>query len=347
MAVNKAISATVKKALLKFDFSRMEINCTNEAQTRMYLIEPLLEILGYSRDPRDMLTEINAGWGQKNDKADIGVAMIKANEPSVIIECKKFAKPLNEKDAAQLNGYFNQTKSSKLGILTNGMIWKFYCGYDSQPNIGLYPIPFLVLDFNDINDQLISSFSRFHKNAFKDELKLIIEEAQEFFFLQGFEDALVNELSDPSDKLIEAIFNRMLKSDGKRLTKPIRDKIFEAINSNAIQSALPKLIELESKNGGIVITTAEELKIYHAVKTILLTSFKKIDATRISYRDNKNNFMILVDDNQKKTIGRITSNRGKYSIELNGVSGKFDIDSIDSIVGLSKQIKDAALPFLG
>ncbi|MEY4141765.1 MAG: hypothetical protein RL110_1137 [Bacteroidota bacterium] len=54
--------------------------------------------------------------------------------------------------------------------------------------------------------------------------------------------------------------------------------------------------------------------------------------------------MILVDDNQKKTIGRITSNRGKYSIEL--IGGKFEIDSIDSIVGLSKQIKESALPFL-
>ena len=114
-----------------------------------------------------------------------------------------------------------------------------------------------------------------------------------------------------------------------------------------MQSALPKLIELESKNGGIVITTAEELKIYHAVKTILLTSFKKVDSTRISYRDNKNNFIILVDDNQKKTICRITSNRGKYSIELNSSNGKFDIDSIDSIVGLTKQIKEAAVPFLG
>lgn len=347
MAVNKAITASVKKALLKFDFSRMELNCTNEAQTRLYLIEPLLEILGYSRDPQDMLTEINAGWGQKNDKADIGIALFKSNDPLIIIECKKFGKPLNEKDASQLNGYFNQTKSSKLGILTNGMIWKFYSSYESQPTIGLFPIPFLVLDFNEINDNLISNFSRFHKNAFKDEIKLIIEESQEFFFLQGFEEALVNELSDPSDKFIEAIFTRMLKSDGKRLTKPIKDKIYDAINSNAVQSALPKLIELEAKNGGIVITTAEELKIYHAVKTILLTSFKKVDATRISYRDNKNNFMILVDDNQKKTICRITSNRGKYSIELNSLNGKFDIDSIDSIVGLTKQIKEAAIPFLG
>lgn len=74
MPANKQIISAVKKSLSKFDFSRLDDRCTNEAQTRMYLIEPLLEILGYSRmDDKDMLTEINAGWGQKNDKADLGL----------------------------------------------------------------------------------------------------------------------------------------------------------------------------------------------------------------------------------------------------------------------------------
>lgn len=346
MAVNKAIISAVKKSLLKFDFSRMADICTNEAQTRMYLIEPLLEILGYSRDPKDMLTEINAGWGQKNNKADIGIAMAKNNEPLIIIECKKYSKPLTDKEADQLNSYFLQTKSSKIGILTNGMIWRFYCPNETQPSIGLFPKPFIVLDFNEINDDLINTFSKFHKNAFRDEIKDIIEEAQEYFFLQGFEEALVNELSDPSDDLIKAIFNRMLKSEGKRLTELVKNKIREAINSNAVQSALPKMIELESKNGGIVITTAEELKIYHTVKTILLSNFKKIDPTRISYRDNKNNFIVLVDDNQKKTICRITSNRGKYYLEINGKNEKTEINGIDNIVNLSKALKDTATPYL-
>lgn len=345
MAVNKAIITAVKKSFGKFDFTRMDEKCTNEAQTRMYLIEPILEILGYSRHD-DLLTEFNAGWGQKNDKADIGLALLKNKEPEVIIECKKYGKSLTDKEANQLNGYFNNTKSSKIGILTNGIIWRFYCSSDVQSSIGLFPTPYLVLDFTEINDELINSISRYHKNAFKDELRDILEEAQDFFFLQGFEEALVNELSDPSDDLIKAIFNRMLKSEGKRMTEPIKNKIREAINSNAVQSALPKMIELESKNGGIVITTAEELKIYHTVKTIILSSFKKIDPSRISYRDNKNNFMVLVDDNQKKTICRITSNRGKYFVEINGFTDKHEVSGIDSIVNLSKILKDVTGQFL-
>ena len=67
MIVNKKIATVVKKSFSKFDFSRLEEKCGNEAQTRISLIEPLLEILGYSRHD-DMLTEINAGWGKKMKK---------------------------------------------------------------------------------------------------------------------------------------------------------------------------------------------------------------------------------------------------------------------------------------
>ena len=346
MAVNKAITAAVKKSLLKFDFSRMEERCTNEAQTRMYLIEPLLEILGYSHSD-DILTEINAGWGQKNKKADIALLLPKSKEPEVIIECKTYGKNLTDKEADQLNGYFLNTKNSKIGILTNGIIWKFYTPNEVNKEIGLFPIPFMELNFSEINDDLITGFSRYQRNILKEEFKEIIEEAQDFFFLQGFEDALVNELSDPSDDLIKAIFNRMLKAEGKRMTEIIKNKIRSAIHSNAIQSALPKIIELEAKNGGLIITTAEELKIYHTVKTILLSNFKKIEPSRITYRDNKNNFIVLVDDNQKKTICRITSNRGRHYLEINGHDKKHEVNGIDSIVNLSKALKEAAVPFIG
>jgi len=127
--------------------------------------------------------------------------------------------------------------------------------------------------------------------------------------------------------------------EGKRMTDQIKLKIKNLITSNAVQDALPKMIEQESKNGSVVITTAEELKIYHAVKTTLLNSLKKIDADRISYRDQKNSFNIIVDDNNKKTIAKLTSSKGKYSIEING--NKYDVIGIESIVALRKQLVDA------
>ena len=58
MPVNKQISSVIKKSLSKIDFSKLEEKCTNEAQTRQYLIEPIIEILGYSRMD-DMLSLIH------------------------------------------------------------------------------------------------------------------------------------------------------------------------------------------------------------------------------------------------------------------------------------------------
>lgn len=341
MIVDKKILAVVKKSFAKFDFSRLEEKCTNEAQTRMYLIEPLLEILGYSRiDERDMLTEINAGWGQKNDKADLGL-IVKGKEPEIIIECKKYGKKLTDKEASQLNNYFINTKSSKIGVLTNGTEWRFYTVNEIEKESKLYQIPFLVIDFTEIDDSKIELFAQFHKS--KTDIKAIVEEAQDFFFLQGFNDALTSELLEPSDDFVKAIFSRMI---GKRMNDNIKEKLRSLINSNSIQQALPKLIEEESKNGNMVITTGEELKIYHSVKTIIINSIKKIDFSRISYRDQKNSFNILVDDNQRKLIAKITSTKDKYFIEIGGTGNKIQVDDLASIVALNKQIIDVTKDYL-
>lgn len=336
MLVNKKISAVVKKSFSKFDFSRLEEKCGNEAQTRISLIEPLLEILGYSRHD-DMLTEINAGWGQKNEKADLGL-IVKGKRPEIIIECKKLGKKLTDKEGSQLNSYFSNTEGSKIGILTNGLEWRFYAEFEEKNK--LHMNPFLIIDFTEIDEDKIEAFAQFHKNNI--DIKLILEDAQDVFFLEGFNGALTDELLNPSDDFIKAIFARM---PGKRMNDTIKTKLRELINSNSIQQILPKLIEEESKNGNIIITTGEELKIYHAFKTIIINSLKKVDFSRISYRDQKNSFNILVDDNQRKTIAKITSNRGKYFLEIDG-GEKTSADNLESIVSQSKQIIEAAKKYM-
>lgn len=201
-------------------------------------------------------------------------------------------------------------------------------------------MPFLVLDFNEINDTLIEQLSKFHRNFLATNFNELLEEAQEFYFMQGFDNAFASELFEPSDAFVKAIFDRM---DGKRMTDAIKDKIKSLINSNSIQAALIKVIEEESKSGNMVITTAEELKIYHTVKTILVHN-KKIDSDRITYRDQKNSFNVLVDDNNKKIVCKIVSSRNKYTIEVNG--DKFDYDGIDSIVKIKKQLLESALSLI-
>jgi hypothetical protein len=203
----------------------------------------------------------------------------------------------------------------------------------------LYDKPFVTVNFDELTEADVDFLSQIHKNNI--DLSELHDKAQDFFFIEGFTDALLAELLDPSDKLIEAVFSRM---HGKRLNDTIKSKLRERINSGTIQSLLPRLIEEESKSGNFVITTAEELKIYHAVKTLLLNSIKKIDANRISYRDQKNSFNIIVDDNNKKIIAKITNSRNKYSIDINGE--KYDANNIENIVALKKPLIDITQSYL-
>ena len=53
MPVNKQIVSAIRKSLSKFDLSRLDERCTNEAQTRHVVIEPILEILGYNKNKNE------------------------------------------------------------------------------------------------------------------------------------------------------------------------------------------------------------------------------------------------------------------------------------------------------
>jgi hypothetical protein len=217
---------------------------------------------------------------------------------------------------------------------------RFYTTNQIEKNQNLFNIPFLVIDFSEIDDAKIEQFAQFHKNAV-DNIKQITEEAQEYFFKYGFINALAEEFLNPSDGFLKSISIRM--SETKRIDK---DKLRKFINSNSINQALPKLIEEESKSGNIVITTDQELKIYHTVKTIIVNSLKKSNYSRISYRDQKNSFNILVDGNQRKMIARISSVKDQYFIEIGGNGIKIPANEIENIVALNKQIIELTKSYL-
>ena len=96
-----------------------------------------------------------------------------------------------------------------------------------------------------------------------------MEYAEDIYFMDGFDDAFVGELLEPSDDLLKAINNRM---GGGKLMSNKKDKIRDLINSVSVKTALDELIvrEAEKSNTGI-ITTEEELKIYHSIVTVLAT----------------------------------------------------------------------------
>ena len=72
MANRKQIVKEIKKELDQFDFKKAIEMCENEAQTRMYLIEPFFEILRFNRGmfAGDLHPEFTADFGNSVSKKE-------------------------------------------------------------------------------------------------------------------------------------------------------------------------------------------------------------------------------------------------------------------------------------
>ncbi len=172
-------------------------------------------------------------------------------------------------------------------------------------------------------------------------VKEIIEEAYEIYFLENFESALFKELSEPSDEFIKAVYKNM---GGKSLRAKTRKSIEELINSKSLQTAVNSLIEEEIKTGG-EITTAEEINYYNIIKALILQARGMSKFTnRISYRDQKTRFNILVDDNNSKIICQIKSNTKGSIVIIN--DKQYEVGGIEDVVNLKKELIESAQAYL-
>lgn len=339
MANINLIVKDLKRSIAAFDLKQAIEQSDNEAKTRMYLVEPIFKMLRYNRGFEDgnLIPEYDADFANlKGRKVDYAIKF--KNKVEIIIEVKKVSINLSDRHLRQLNEYFINTNESKIGVLTNGIEYKFYCRNNSR-GAGLHPTPFYSFNIENIEGGSLDQIAEFYMTNI--EIKSIITKAQELFFLEEFEEAFYKELSSPSRDFIRAIYTRM---NGLRLNERTEKQIRELINSVSVESALEKLIvdEANKANSGI-ITTNQELKVYHVIKTILAQN-KQIETDSIGYKDFKGKFSIILNSNQKKKICDLFISLNSQRIEIEGE--RFDIPNIDSIIKLKKRLVDSALSLL-
>ena len=334
------ITKALKKLLENFDIDKRIEMGNNETTTRNSLIHPFLEdLLSYDAMEGDFTHEYTAHFGEKGiRKIDIAM-MIHQKEPNIVIEAKKAGAKLNDNNFEQLNNYYNYTKTAKIGILTNGVIWKFYIG----ENRSLIPTPFFTFDITDYDNSDVEMLAKFDKRVIK--FDPIIEEAEEIHFLDKFDDALFKSLAQPSDDFIKDIYSNM---GGKRLNPKTKDKIKDLINSVSVKAAYEKLlIDEASNNKSGIVTTQDEHKAFNVVQTILSLSRdvrKHLD--RISYKDLKHYFLIIVDDKQNRQICSFQLKQTKSILFIDDKKYELEEVSVPEITKYKKEIIDSALKYL-
>jgi hypothetical protein len=339
----RQITNNLKKQLDNWNFQKAIDASKDETQTRDNLIHEFLGILNYKKI--DHYThEFYADIAEKkNRRVDIAITLGK-KDPVMLIECKSVTAKLNDNHFRQLNEYCLYTPSAKIGILSNGVIYNFHA-IDAKSKKGLNPKPFFSFDLLNYGTADLETLALFTLQDL--EIKGILEMAEEVYFLDEFDNALFKTIAEPSDDLAKIIFKHM---GGQRSSDKILGQIKELVNSVSVRTALDKLIkkEISESNTG-VITTDEEVKAYNVIKTILAMSskIKEPQLERISYRDMKNKFAIIVDDNQTKNICSIIFKENSKTIEIDGTPNKLDEVTVASITKLKKQLTERAIELLG
>lgn len=325
----------LKKTLENFKINDAIELCTNEAQTRKFLIEPFFHLLNYI--PNDLIPEYNADFGERiSQKIDYAILINK--KETILIEAKKYNSKLSDKEAGQLNGYFNNTKNSRIAILTNGIEYRFYSDI-LQPNV-IDNKPFFVFNLTNYSDRDLETLIKFDKRYIV--VNEIINTAQEAVFAEDFETSLLKEFIAPSKDLLKIIHRNM--SFKTKFNDETQGKMIKMINSALLKSLYDKKVVAESNsNTGGIITTESEIQAYHTIRTLLIQN-RKIPSQRIFFKDFKSFFNISIDEHPKKIICKLifTDSKMKLNIENN----EYLLSSVDDVLKYKNELTNRTLTLL-
>lgn len=204
---------------------------TNEEQTKHSLVLPLLdEFLGWDiYDPKHLIAEFTADTPYKRGEK-VDYALAKGDEVEVLIEVKPLGKKLGPKEADQLFRYFTTT-STNIAILTDGMKYLFYSDFDLKNRMD--HAPFLSLTLEDLgnNKELESLFRLLQFENFNP--SLLREKGKQYQEKQKVVELLKNELTSPSQEILEVLFKKMYPSVENTENKMMEFKanVLDAISS--------------------------------------------------------------------------------------------------------------------
>lgn len=305
-----------------------------EEATKMSLIVPFFRILGYDVfNPEEFTPEYTADVGiKKGEKVDY--AIMDNGEPVILIEAKSCKEKLDKHDS-QLFRYFG-VSTAKFGILTNGIIYKFYTDLDEQNKMDL--TPFLEVNILNLKPNILVELKKFHKDNFS--VEDIASSASELKYSKSIREFMTAQLENPSDDFTKYILSEIYagvktqnviekfkpiikKSLNTFISDLMNDKISAALKTEEnSQEDKPESEENPVDNESTpetheskIKTTETEIEAFYIIKSIL---GEKVDLQRITYKDTESYFNILLDNNTRKWICRLRLDGRKHTIAFPG-----------------------------
>ncbi len=331
---------------------RLKDQIQTEEATKNAFIMPFIQALGYDVfNPLEVVPEYVSDIGiKKGEKIDYAIFI--DGKPSILIECKHWAQNLDLHDG-QLLRYFHTSKA-KFGLLTNGIIYRFYSDL-VEPN-KMDEKPFLDINITEIKENQIEELKKFHKSYFDPES--IVNTASELKYTNELKQLLHTELNNPSPEFVKLLAKQVYPSvitakvleQFTNLTKKSVQQYISDLITERLKTALTKedeaakeqdnkpVTQVSAEPESKIETTVEEMEAFMIVKSILR---QKVDIKRISYRDAQNYFSVVLDDNNRKIICRLYLNGNKkYFVTLNQERKevKNEIKSLDDLFNFTDQL---------
>lgn len=331
---------------------------TEEATKNAFVMPFISTILGYDVfDPLEVVPEYTADVGtKKGEKVDY--AIVRDGEVQILIESKASLGQLKIEHASQLFRYFAVT-NARIAALTNGVVWQFYTDLDAPNRMDAKP--FLVLDLLDIDETLIPEIQKLSKESFN--LESIISTAEELKYVGALKREIAAQFREPSDEWVKFFTSRVYegaftqrvreqfsslvrKASKQFLTESVNDRLKTALGASGLHAPVeavtsePVVTEDLDRDTEIE-TTLEELEGYQIVKAIACGEVKP---QRITQRDAKSYFAVLLDDNNRKPIARLHFNsKQKYLglLDEDKAETRHPIDSIDEIYLHAEAIRES------
>lgn len=276
----------------------------NEQATKQSLVGPLFSLLGYDlTDPRECIPEYKTDFGTGRSVKPVDWSFASNGKPIFFVEAKEAGKKLSGY-SEQLGDYFAKSTDVKLGILTNGVQWKFYTDVENA-NV-MDKEPFVTWDVLSDEEAPLDLLTVLHKNQYNPQL------IRTFAERNRNRNLLVSELTkllEPSSDLVRLAVANI---ETRRLTDAVVDTwkpvLKSAIEEWARQRTLnlilnpPKPQEVSTQSDRVV-TTQEELRTFEAIKTLLGPDMP------IAYQDTYSYFKIHLPERHTWAICRLYLDR--------------------------------------
>lgn len=343
------------KGRIEQTFDRIQ---TEEATKAAYIM-PFIQILGYDVfNPLEVVPEFTADVGiKKGEKVDY--AIMKDDKPSILIECKDCRNELNVCNESQLFRYFHTT-GAKFGILTNGIVYKFFTDL-KEPN-KMDEVPFLQVSLLEPDKINYTELAKFSKASF--DVDNIRRTADLLKCSSSIRKILNAEFDNPSEDLVRLIFRKMdcggsiFNDKAKEKITPLVKAALDAMINDKVKANLDIALQSTEKaqemtnqahqavSNADVTTTQEEIDAFNIVRAIAA----ELSCTdRVYIRDAKTYCALLFDDNNRRPVCRLHfNNPDRKAIALldKDVEDRQPIQTLDQIYTFKDRIVSTIKKYL-